>query len=122
MHYLGAAHCLFQISGVNVPVKSTTPRVPLTLKSLSPALVAMGGAASGRSSSDPSGSKANRHTGGIDVVHDPPGSAAGGGLHEDALGGRTPALPACRSMLRAAALASDAGLGPGLTCEIFSVP
>src|SRR6266851_6013008 len=33
-----------------------------------------------------------------------------------------PALPACRSMLIAAALASDAGLGPGLTCEILSVP
>src|SRR6516225_2252327 len=33
-----------------------------------------------------------------------------------------PALPACRSMLIAAALASDSGLGPGLTCEILSVP
>src|ERR1700730_12023708 len=33
-----------------------------------------------------------------------------------------PALPACRSMLMAAALASDAGLGPGLTCEILRVP
>src|SRR6516165_4906210 len=32
------------------------------------------------------------------------------------------ALPACRSMLMAAALASDAGLGPGLTCEILRVP
>src|SRR5271166_4329829 len=30
-----------------------------------------------------------------------------------------PALPACRSMLMAAALASDVGLGPGLTCEIL---
>src|SRR5262252_5609198 len=33
-----------------------------------------------------------------------------------------PALPACRSILIAAALASDVGLGPGLTCEILSVP
>src|SRR5579863_6692645 len=33
-----------------------------------------------------------------------------------------PALPACRSMLRAAALASDAGSGPGLTCETLTVP
>src|SRR5260370_41665717 len=33
-----------------------------------------------------------------------------------------PALPACRSMLMAAALASDMGLGPGLTCEILRVP
>jgi len=31
-----------------------------------------------------------------------------------------PALPARKSMLRA--LASEAGLGPGLTCEILSVP
>src|SRR5215469_4171517 len=33
-----------------------------------------------------------------------------------------PALPACRSILIAAALASDVGLRPGLTCEILSVP
>src|SRR5215468_5953783 len=33
-----------------------------------------------------------------------------------------PALPACRSMLMAAALASDVGSGPGLTCETFRVP
>src|SRR6516164_11736455 len=33
-----------------------------------------------------------------------------------------PSLPACRSMLRAAAFASDLGSGPGLTCEILSVP
>src|SRR6516165_12421614 len=33
-----------------------------------------------------------------------------------------PTLPAWRSMLIAAALASDVGLGPGLTCEILSVP
>src|SRR5215831_16188728 len=32
------------------------------------------------------------------------------------------ALPACRSTLIAAALASDVGSGPGLTCETFSVP
>src|SRR5262245_16925722 len=33
-----------------------------------------------------------------------------------------PASPACRSMLMAAALASDAGSGPGLTWEILRVP
>src|SRR5215472_6417283 len=33
-----------------------------------------------------------------------------------------PALPACKSILIAAALESDVGLGPGLTCEILSVP
>src|SRR5260370_9371471 len=33
-----------------------------------------------------------------------------------------PAAPACRSMLRAAAFASDAWSGPGLTCEILRVP
>src|SRR5260370_28741836 len=33
-----------------------------------------------------------------------------------------PALPACRWMLRAAALGADVGLGPGLTCEILRVP
>jgi hypothetical protein len=47
-----------QVSGVNAPVESTTPRVPFTLQSFSPASVPAGGAASGRSSSDPSGSKA----------------------------------------------------------------
>ena len=30
--------------------------------------------------------------------------------------------PACRSMLIAAALASDVASGPGLRCDIFSVP
>ena len=34
-------------SGVNVPAASTTPRVPPTLQSLSPALVPVGGASSG---------------------------------------------------------------------------
>src|SRR3974390_2370 len=33
-----------------------------------------------------------------------------------------PASPACRSTLMAAALASDVGSGPGLRCEILSVP
>src|SRR5260370_21860556 len=33
-----------------------------------------------------------------------------------------PALHAWRSMLMAAALASDVGLGPGLTCETLRVP
>src|SRR6266849_1881351 len=33
-----------------------------------------------------------------------------------------PARPAWRAMLIAAALASDAGSGPGLTCEILRVP
>jgi hypothetical protein len=47
-----------QVSGVKVPVESTTPRVPPTLQSLIPALVPIGGASSGRSRSDPSGSKA----------------------------------------------------------------
>src|SRR5262249_48685448 len=47
-----------QVSGENVPVASTTPRVPLTLQGLSPALVPAGGASSGRSSSDPSASSA----------------------------------------------------------------
>ena len=51
-----------QVSGVNVPLESTTPRVPLTLQSLSPALVAMGGAARARSSSDPSDSIAKTVT------------------------------------------------------------
>src|SRR5437867_1227931 len=47
-----------QVSGVNVSVESTTPRVPATLQSFRPALVPGGGAASGRRSSDPSASRA----------------------------------------------------------------
>ena len=47
-----------QVRGVNVPVESTTPRVPPTLQSFSPALVPEGGAASGGSNSDPSVSRA----------------------------------------------------------------
>src|SRR5208283_1169191 len=43
---------------VNTPVESTTPRVPPTLQSFSPALEPKGGAASGGSNSDPSGSRA----------------------------------------------------------------
>jgi hypothetical protein len=47
-----------QVKGVNLPLASTTPKVPFTLQSFSPALVPAGGAASGRSNSDPSGSNA----------------------------------------------------------------
>jgi len=47
-----------QVSGVNVPVESTTPMVPLTLQSFRPALVPAGGAASERSNRDPSANRA----------------------------------------------------------------
>ena len=47
-----------QVRGVNAPVESTTPRVPPTLQSFSPALVPEGVAASGGSNSDPSVSRA----------------------------------------------------------------
>ena len=40
------------------PLASTTPRLPLTLHSFSPARVPAGGVASGRRSSDPSGDSA----------------------------------------------------------------
>jgi hypothetical protein len=48
-------------------------------------------------------------------MDDFPGSAAGCGLHEDALGGRTSRLTCLQVDAMAAALASDAGFGPGLT-------
>ena len=51
-----------QVSGVNVPVESTTPSAPPTLQSLSPAAVPAGAAASGGRSSDPSGSRAKSVT------------------------------------------------------------
>jgi hypothetical protein len=48
--------------------------------------------------------------------------AAGGGLQAMPCAAVPIALPACRPMLMAAALASDVGFGPGFTCETLSVP
>ena len=55
-------------------------------------------------------------------MHDLPGSAAGSGFQEDALGGRTPLLTCLQVNAEGGGVRIRCGLGPGLTCEILSVP